>query len=131
MGDEEMINRFERITKAVEDYQESLKQHCMEDGRMRWEYYGKTLVISQAACSYGGYIVTGVRHYCPMMNMQIDAIGLDVLNAYAGGRDKVIQGFVDSYGFFRDRREAFVIAEAAGQIKEYFEEGVLYSECYI
>lgn len=131
MSDEEFISRFGRITKAVEEYQEQLKQHYMPDGRMRWEYYGKTLVISQAACSYGGYIVTGVRHYCPVMCMQIDAIGMDVLNAYAGGRENVVQGFVDGYGFFRDRKEAYIIAEAAGQIKETFEDGVLYSECYI
>jgi hypothetical protein len=41
------------------------------------------------------------------------------------------QGFVDQYGVYMSRREAWVVAKAAGQIKEVFTEGVLYSECYL
>lgn len=31
---------IERIKAVVEKYQERLRGNIMEDGRMRWEYYG-------------------------------------------------------------------------------------------
>lgn len=124
--------RLEFVRKAVEQHQQHIQSNIMEDGRWRWEYYGVQRRIAQAACSYGGYIVTGTRHYCPIMRMQIDAIGGDVLIEWAGGHDNVIQGFTDQYGNFLTRQEAYVIAKEAGQIiREDYEPGTLYSECYI
>jgi hypothetical protein len=120
------------IRAAVEAYQARIKTNIMEDGRWRWEYYGVQLRIAQAACSYGGYIVTGTRHYCPIMALQIDLIGEDALVEFAGGYDNVIQGFTDQYGNFLTRQEAYPIAKAAGQIIRYDgEPGTLYSESYI
>ena len=103
----------------------------MEDGRSRAEYYGVQLRIAQAAFNYNGYIVTGTRHGCPIMRLQIHAIGIDTLNKWCEFGD-MIQGFTDQYGNFLNRQEAYVIAKAAGQIiREDITPGTLYSECYI
>lgn len=125
------MNKLEVIANAVAEYQERLAGNIMDDGRMRWEFYGVQLRIAQAAFNYNGYIVTGTRHGCPIMGLQIDVIGDDVLSEWMGG-DRMIQGFTDQYGNFYDRKEAYVIAKAAGQIiREDHCPGTLYSECYI
>lgn len=120
---------IERIKSVVEQYQERLRGNIMEDGRMRWEYYGVQRRIAQAAFNYNGYIVTGTRHGCPIMRMQIDMIdGLDEWCQF----DRMIQGFTDQYDNFLTRKEAYPIAKAAGQIiREDHCPGTLYSECYI
>lgn len=120
---------IERIKAVVEQYQERLRGNIMEDGRMRWEYYGVKRRIAQAAFNYNGYIVTGTRHGCPIMRLQLDVI--DGLEEWCGF-DKMIQGFTDQYGNFLTRKEAYPIAKAAGQIiREDHCPGTLYSECYI
>lgn len=122
---------LERIDSAVKQYQEAISMH-FEDGIPRWERYNVTRKIAQAACNYGGYIVTGTRHYCPIMHMQIDAIGRDALIEYAGGIDKVVQGFTDQYGIFLTRQEAYVVARDAGQLLPRHDYGeTLFSESYI
>jgi len=121
-----------RLAEAVAAHKECLAQHVMPDGRMRWEYYGVQRRVACAANNYGGYIVTGVRHCCPVMRMQFDAIGYENLVEFAGGHDKIEQGFIDQYGFFLTRREAYVIAKEAGQILSRHEWGEeLYSESII
>ena len=121
---------IERIKAVVEQYQERLRGNIMEDGRMRWEYYGVQRRIAQAAYNYNGYIVTGTRHSCPIMEMQIMMMG-EVLEEWCDG-DKMVQGFTDQYGNFLTRKEAYPIAKAAGQIiREDTSPGTLYSECYI
>ena len=121
---------IERIKQVVEQYQERLRGNIMEDGRMRWEYYGVQRRIAQAAYNYNGYIVTGTRHSCPIMEMQIMMME-EVLKEWCGG-DRMVQGFTDQYGNFLTRKEAYSIAKAAGQIiREDVCPGTLYSECYI
>lgn len=121
---------IERIKAVVENYQERLRGNIMEDGRMRWEYYGVQLRIAQAAYNYNGYIVTGTRHSCPIMELQIMMME-EVLEEWCNG-DRMIQGFTDQYGNFLTRKEAYPIALAAGQIiREDHCPGTLYSECYI
>lgn len=121
---------IERIKQVVEQYQERLRGNIMEDGRMRWEYYGIQRRIAQAAYNYNGYIVTGTRHSCPIMEMQIMMME-EVLEEWCDG-DRMVQGFTDQYGNFLTRKEAYPIAKAAGQIiREDVCPGTLYSECYI
>ena len=121
---------IERIKTVVEQYQERLRGNIMEDGRTRWEYYGVQRRIAQAAYNYNGYIVTGTRHSCPIMEMQIMMME-EVLQEWCGF-DKMVQGFTDQYGNFLTRKEAYPIAKAAGQIiREDTCPGTLYSECYI
>ena len=122
---------IENIRKAVEEYQECLKGNVMEDGRMRWEYYGVQRRIAQAAYNYNGYVVTGTRHSCPIMGLQINSIGADVLHEWCHKAD-MVQGFTDQFGNFLNRQQAYVIAKEAGQIiREDVCPGTLYSECYI
>lgn len=120
----------ERIKAVIEQYQERLRGNIMEDGRMHWEYYNVQRRIAQAAYNYNGYIVTGTRHSCPIMEMQIMMME-EELEEWCDG-DRMVQGFTDQYGNFLTRKEAYPIAKAAGQIiREDTCPGTLYSECYI
>lgn len=101
----------------------------MEDGTPRWVRYGATRRVVCAANNYGGYIVTGARHYCYIMRMQLMTIGEELLLEFCGGYDNVQQGFIDQYGIFMDREEACVVAKQAGQILDRHEWGeTLFSE---
>ena len=126
-----------KIQKAVDEYNQRIDKTSIiieADGSVttRWEKYGVQLRIAQAACNYGDYIVTGTRHYCPIMSLQIDAIGHDKLKEFAGGLDNVQQGFTTQYGVFVDRKEGYKIALAAGQLLPRHEYGeTLYSESYV
>lgn len=128
--------RFKKIREAIKKHKKRLEGNIMEEGRngepiMRWEYYQVQRRIAQAAYNYNGYIVTGTRHSCPIMEMQIVAIGWKLLEEWCNG-DKMIQGFTDQYGNFLTRKEAYPIAKAAGQIiHEDHCPGTLFSECYI
>jgi hypothetical protein len=70
-------------------------------------------------------LVLGVRHHCSLMRQNISNLGQDV--------GKGIQGFVDKFGKFHTRTEAWKIAEAAGQIvrrvgSNTLKDGTLFSE---
>jgi len=83
--------------------------------------------VSMAANIVDGHLIIGNRHFCPLMGNQIDLLGLD-----SHKHDiRFDQGFVDQWGIYMSRQEAWEVAKAQGQIKEVFEEGVLYSECYL
>lgn len=71
-----------------------------------------------------GRIICGARHCDTIMREQIKAAeGLDY---WIGG---VEQGFIDQYGRFWNRQEAWIIAEKAGQIRyQVSTPGTLYSE---
>ena len=56
-----------------------------------------------------GLILVGARHWDMLMHRQMDAIGRD-------DREQPEQGFVDQFGAFYSRTEAWKIAEANGQI---------------
>lgn len=109
----------------------------------RWDKYNVKLKIVSAANRYRDYIVVGVRHHCNMMRSHVTLVGsligvssnMEVegrkaLLKYAGGPDKEEQGFVDQYGTFHDRKQAYKIALKAGQIKEGEVQikGMLFSE---
>lgn len=131
-----MAYNMVNLKNAVLAHQARINQckYVEVDGKqvLRAVHYNVTIKIAQAACSYGGYIVTGTRHYCPIMCMQIDAIGDKKLVKFAGGHGNIIQGFTDQYGNFHNREDAYVIAKSAGQILPRHEWGeTLYSESYI
>ncbi len=63
-----------------------------------------------AANRYGDLIICSPRHHDKIMNAQIRAIGKGLCKPTAG-----YQGFVDQFGVFISREEAFVIAKASGQ----------------
>ena len=75
-------------------------------------------------------IVCGVRHHDAIMN---SAIRLYRRDAQIAPDDHGEQGFVNQRGEFLTRKEAWVVAQAAGQIFRRVggdEAGVLYSENY-
>lgn len=125
------MNNFEKIEEAITVYKKMTSGNIMEDGRTRAEYYGVQRRIAQAAYNFNGYIVTGTRHSCPIMQLQMFAIGNDLLDEWCNP-NAMVQGFTDQYGNFLTRQEAYPIAKAAGQIiREDTCPGTLYSECYI
>lgn len=73
-----------------------------------------------------GRLITGARHYDAIMHAQIKASGED-------GWKGCDQGFIDQRGVYLSRTEAWVVAEAAGQIRrrvggDTADGGTLYSE---
>ena len=78
-----------------------------------------------AANRYGDTLLLGARHWDKQMHAQADAIGFVRANY-----EREEQGFIDQYGVFMTRQEAWDVAKAAGQIIRRVggDEGCLYSE---
>jgi len=94
-----------------------------------WERFSVQRVVSMAACIVDGHLIVGNRHFCPIMRMTIENLGIDPFdNQHDMDTD---QGFVDQWGVYMSREEAWVVAKAAGQIKKVYTKGILYSECYL
>lgn len=88
----------------------------LKEGRMR-------RVVCAANRSENGDIVLGARHHDKLMNEAIRSAGLQ--------GTKWEQGFIDQWGEFMSREEAWKVAELAGQILRRVggdSKGVLYSE---
>lgn len=76
----------------------------------------KRFVAAVANKADDGTIFLGVRHFCPLMQQNID--NWMQVNAIKGNpRSNMDQGFVDQHGTFMDRKEAMIVAVAACQIK--------------
>lgn len=76
-----------------------------------------------AACRWpDGHVIIGIRHFSPDMRLSAALQGYRGLN--------VEEGFVDQYGNFLTRQEAFKLALANGQYRPYgtYIFGTLYSE---
>ncbi len=63
-------------------------------------------------CDYGGIdmIFIGVRHFCPIMRKNMEP-HKDFIK-----RESEVQGFIDQFGVFMDRKEALQVAREAGQL---------------
>lgn len=92
-----------------------------------WERNNVKRVVSMAACIVNGHLIVGNRHFCPIMRMTMENLGIDPFNQEHDITTD--QGFVYQWGVYMNRKEAWKVAKAAGQIKKVFQEGVLYSEC--
>jgi hypothetical protein len=69
-----------------------------------------------------GPLLIGARHFDQHMHVQMSYMGVK-------GSDPHIQGFIDQYGRFYNREEAWVIAEKNGQIiRDVSAAGMLFSE---
>lgn len=124
-----------RLARVANNYLKRYMEQCWIDSDSdgftgwRWVKYNVSLYIVSAANRYGDIIVVGPRHYSNTMQTAIDALGgTDNLRKYGG--DDCVQGFIDQYGTFHDRKEAWVIAEARGQIRypDVSPTGTLFSE---
>lgn len=61
-------------------------------------------------------VITGVRHYCPLMTAVIQKIEESGFAKHKYNFRKAEQGFVDQFGVFMDRKEALAVAREAGQL---------------
>jgi hypothetical protein len=95
--------------------------NTQEAGRMQ-----QRIMYAANRCGKTKQIAIGVRHFCPIMRNNIEAM-------YMGSWATSEQGFIDQYGAFLTRTEAWVVASAAGQIirrcdGDDDDGGTLYSE---
>lgn len=84
-------------------------------------------VVCAAIRADDGRVMVGIRHYSGDMHSQL-AVRSDAEDfMHRHGDD---QGFVDQRGVYMTRREAWIVAEKAGQINSRItgQEGILYSE---
>lgn len=120
------------LEEAVAHWQQWQDAKNVDHGIPHVVRYAHVRRVAAAANRYGGYIVVGARHHDIMMQTQMMVIGYEKLWEFAGGRDNEEQGFIDQWGIFLTREEAWVVAEAAGQIRTYeFGHGTLFSENYL
>lgn len=86
------------------------------------------IVCAAVRSRVSGLIVTGARHYDAIMREQIKSVRSDIIRD-DGCAASFEQGFINQFGEFHDRKEAWVIAERNGQIRSQVSEpGTLYSE---
>jgi hypothetical protein len=95
--------------------------NTQEAGRMQ-----QRVVCAANRCEKTKQIAIGVRHSFPIMRNNMEAM-------YMGSWTTSEQGFVDQFGTFLTREEAWVVASAAGQIirrcsGDTVDGGTLYSE---
>ncbi len=118
---------MQAITKVTDQYVEMMMFAQPEHGLPVWERFETKRVVSMAACIVDGHLIVGNRHFCPIMNMTIENLGID----HKKHDVRTDQGFVDQWGVWLSREDAWKVAKAANQIKKVFTEGVLFSECYL
>lgn len=70
-------------------------------------------IVCAALRAGDGDVLIGIRHYSADMHEQMSARSDGGKFFHRGGKD---QGFVDQFGVYMDRREAFAVAMKAGQI---------------
>jgi hypothetical protein len=95
------------------------------------------VVVCAAIRNKAGRIIAGARHYDSVMRPWFvrqpnwfERVVLRKLVIRAKAWYSCEQGFIDQFGVFMDRQEAYKVAEAAGQVKYGPEhsKGTLYSE---
>lgn len=74
------------------------------------------VIVCAAIRAEDGSLLLGIRHYSQDMQDQLEQRG-DREKFYHRGDDD--QGFVDQYGVYLTRREAFIVARSANQINDY------------
>lgn len=114
------VARLEIVAKIFKDrYMENYWIENDEDGftGWRWEKYSIELTIVCAANRWKDIVIPGPRHFSPVMNIGIDLIGQDALDAYAGGDQD--QGFIDQYGTYHTRRAAMEMCLKSGRELNY------------
>lgn len=125
---------MQEITKMTPEFKERMDWVLgVSDGSNKpvWERFNVQRVVSMAACIVDGYLLVGNRHFCPLMRMTMDNLGISQYPTHHLHHVGDDQGFVDQWGVYMSREEAWEVAKAAGQIKKVFTEGVLFSECYL
>ena len=111
---------------------QEIDQQDLEDPEERedaldpaWQPKPNQRVVCAANRFPCGTIVLGARHYDMLMHKTIEALGI--------GRAIAEQGFVDQWGDYLTRQQAWRVAQVAGQIRKTLPSndskgGTLYSE---
>lgn len=85
-------------------------------------------IVCAALRNAAGTLVIGPRHFDRIMHTQIRYLeDAGIVGSWANAT----QGFIDQQGCFLDRKQAYEVAKAAGQIiegRDVTKNGVLYSE---
>jgi hypothetical protein len=84
-------------------------------------------VVCSAIRNSSGELILGARHYDSQMRTSIESHKDGKSFHHRNGKD---QGFIDQWNVYMDRKEAYKVAEAAGQIlhPEHCTNRELYSE---
>jgi len=78
-------------------------------------------IVCAAIILKSGHIIASARHFDMLMRKQIDRCGLTIRGAE--------QGFIDQWGNFLSREEAWIVAERQEQIRKHTgPHGTLFSE---
>lgn len=112
-----------KTAQEKKEYIESLRgfiketQDCADNDKRR--------IVCAAVRVKDGTIFAGVRHYSPDMRLMMTLTGY-AGRKLAGAED----GFIDQWGCFHNRQDAFHIALRNGQYRPYppYTFGTLYSE---
>lgn len=110
------------MRKAFEEMDYKPTYENVFDGEYKQARLDKRRVVC-AACRIGDIILAGARHFDTVMHTQINQMALE---KDAIGHAE--QGFIDQFGIFMTRQEAFTLAEEKNQIIEYEIPGMLFSE---
>jgi hypothetical protein len=91
------------------------------------------VVVCAANRTKSGKMICGARHWDNVMRGQVcntNWLSIKLFGRLPKCWRGAEQGFIDQFGVFMDRQEAWKVAEAAGQIKYGREhsKGTLYSE---
>lgn len=126
----------ERLDHIGQNYMTRYMEQCWIENDAegftgwRWDKHGGVRRVAAVANRYGTIIVLGTRHYSNLMCVSLDAIAEPEILIKWAGEENYEQGFVDQYGTFLDRKEAWLLAEANNQIvyRDRLPVGTLYSE---
>lgn len=81
----------------------------------RWDKLNVQRRLVSACNRYKDVLVCAPRHSCPIMTMSMAMLGgMQVLHKYSGKDHE--QGFVDQFGTFYTRKEAYDLAIENGQL---------------
>jgi hypothetical protein len=83
----------------------------MDNINKNFPYNHRLVVCAAVKYEKSGLIVVGARHFDKLMNNIIDR--LKDFNEYS---EVPVQGFVDQFGKFMDRKDALQVAKDAGQL---------------
>lgn len=83
------------------------------------------IVCAACKCPETGIVILGARHFDSLMRDQIERMRMHHKQV-----NSLVEGFVDIFGNFLTRKQAFVIAKEKGQIIRRCggDEGCLYPE---
>lgn len=116
---------FSFMRAWAKSHKENLEERFMTgDGKRWYEQEGVERRVVSACNRFHDFQIMGCRHWDMTMHATASALGMDVkdghdnVHAYAieNGSPYEEQGFVDQWGWYMSREEAYIVADRMGQI---------------